>query len=79
MIVASACRRRIWVDHPHGATVHTTGALVVAGLLDLVLRGGGVISVLVTGPQMLLVASAISAAATVYTSLHADAHVPILG
>ena len=41
--------------------------------------GGGVISVLVTGPPMLLVASAISAAAAVCTDRHADQDVPILG
>lgn len=160
VVVASVCRRRFWVAHPHGPTVLTTIALVVASAVDIVLRGwtgdqvdfvpilfvafamgalntsfvkdgevsvplsyvtgtlvklgqgverhlaggsvhdwlgyallyvsfaagatiGGVVSLVVTGPQMLVVASVISAAVTVFTYRHADTHVdedvPILG
>lgn len=39
VIVASVCRRRYWVEHPHGPTVLTTFSLVFATALDIVLGG----------------------------------------
>lgn len=39
VVVASLCRRHLWVNHPHGATVLTTGALVVASVVDLIMAG----------------------------------------
>lgn len=39
VVVASLCRRYVWVNHPHGATVLTTFALVVATVVDTVMRG----------------------------------------
>lgn len=45
VVVASVCRRRVWSDHPHGATVLTTASLVVATAVDVVLRGW-------SGPQV---------------------------
>lgn len=39
VIVASVCRRRYWVEHPHGPTVLTTFSLVFATGLDIVLGG----------------------------------------
>ncbi|MDH6194870.1 uncharacterized membrane protein YoaK (UPF0700 family) [Mycobacterium frederiksbergense] len=39
VVIASLCRRHIWVNHPHGATVLTTFALVVSTVVDTILRG----------------------------------------
>ncbi|GAA1463715.1 YoaK family protein [Williamsia maris] len=39
VVVASLCRRHLWVNHPHGATVLTTFALVVASVVDLIMAG----------------------------------------
>lgn len=39
VIVSSVCRRRFWVEHPHGPTVLTTFCLVFATGLDIVLGG----------------------------------------
>ncbi|MBX9983171.1 MAG: hypothetical protein CK429_01055 [Mycobacterium sp.] len=39
VIVSSVCRRRFWAAHPHGPTVLTTGCLVFATALDIVLGG----------------------------------------
>ncbi len=39
VVVASLCRRHVWVNHPHGATVLTTFALVVASVVDVVISG----------------------------------------
>jgi len=39
VVVASACRRRFWVDHPHGPTVLTTLTLAIATLVDLIDEG----------------------------------------
>ncbi|WP_373139177.1 YoaK family protein [Mycobacterium marinum] len=39
VVVASVCRRRFWVDHPHGPTVLTTFSLVAATALDIVIGG----------------------------------------
>ncbi|MGU3294653.1 YoaK family protein [Williamsia sp. M5A3_1d] len=149
VVVASLCRRHFWVNHPHGATVLTTGALAIATVVDLYMAGwdapqlnfvpiifvafgigalntsfckngevsiplsyvtgtlvkmgqgierhisggpitawlgyfllyasffvgavaGGIISLIITNPQMLLVATVISAATTLYTYSSAD-------
>jgi uncharacterized membrane protein YoaK (UPF0700 family) len=39
VVVSSVCRRRWWVEHPHGPTVLTTFCLVFATALDIVLGG----------------------------------------
>lgn len=39
VIIASLCRRHLWSDHPHGATVLTTVALAIASLVDVVMTG----------------------------------------
>ena len=39
VVVSSVCRRRFWVEHPHGPTVLTTFSLVFATALDIVLGG----------------------------------------
>ncbi|MBU9765701.1 DUF1275 domain-containing protein [Mycobacterium sp. TNTM28] len=39
VVIASLCRRHLWVNHPHGATVLTTFALVASTVVDLVMRG----------------------------------------
>lgn len=39
VVIASLCRRFLWRDHPHGATVLTTVALAVASVVDVVLGG----------------------------------------
>lgn len=39
VIVASLCRRHLWKDHPHGATVLTTAALAIASVVDVVMSG----------------------------------------
>jgi uncharacterized membrane protein YoaK (UPF0700 family) len=39
VVVSSVCRRRYWVEHPHGPTVLTTFSLVFATALDIVLGG----------------------------------------
>ncbi|MCG7606093.1 MULTISPECIES: YoaK family protein [Mycobacterium] len=39
VVIASLCRRHLWVNHPHGATVLTTFALVVATAVDTVMKG----------------------------------------
>ena len=39
VVVSSVCRRRYWVEHPHGPTVLTTFCLVFATALDIVLGG----------------------------------------
>ncbi len=39
VVIASLCRRHLWVNHPHGATVLTTFALVVATVVDTLERG----------------------------------------
>ncbi|OSC42154.1 YoaK family protein [Mycobacterium decipiens] len=39
VVVASVCRRHLWVDHPHGPTVLTTFSLVGATALDILIGG----------------------------------------
>lgn len=39
VVVASLCRRHLWKDHPHGATVLTTAALAIASVVDVVMSG----------------------------------------
>jgi uncharacterized membrane protein YoaK (UPF0700 family) len=39
VVIASLFRRRIWVNHPHGATVLTTVVLAVSTVVDTVMRG----------------------------------------
>lgn len=39
VVIASLCRRHLWNDHPHGATVLTTAALAVASGVDVVMSG----------------------------------------
>jgi uncharacterized membrane protein YoaK (UPF0700 family) len=39
VVVASLCRRYLWVDHPHGPTVLTTLSLLVATATDIAVRG----------------------------------------
>ncbi|MGW5107842.1 YoaK family protein [Nocardia sp. NPDC004123] len=48
VFIASICRRYWWTNHPHGATMLTTGALLLAAIVDAVLgeRGIGLIPIL---------------------------------
>lgn len=48
VFVASVCRRYWWTNHPHGATMLTTGALLVAAVVDDILdeRGIGLLPIL---------------------------------
>ncbi|MGW4245328.1 YoaK family protein [Nocardia sp. NPDC004722] len=48
VFVASICRRYWWTNHPHGATMLTTAALLVAATVDNILgeRGIGLIPIL---------------------------------
>jgi len=39
VVVASVCRRHLWVDHPHGPTVLTTLSLFTATLVDVIDEG----------------------------------------
>ncbi|WP_206186704.1 YoaK family protein [Williamsia sp. 1135] len=39
VVIASLCRRHLWRDHPHGATVLTTAALSIASLVDVLMTG----------------------------------------
>jgi uncharacterized membrane protein YoaK (UPF0700 family) len=39
VVVASACRRRLWAAHPHGPTVLTTLSLVAATVTDVIDEG----------------------------------------
>nr|WP_241483683.1 MULTISPECIES: YoaK family protein [Rhodococcus] len=39
VVIASLCRRHVWRDHPHGATVLTTIALAIASVVDVVMSG----------------------------------------
>ncbi|MEE2854768.1 MAG: YoaK family protein [Actinomycetota bacterium] len=39
VIIASVCRRHLWVAHPHGPTVLTTFSLAAATLVDVVDEG----------------------------------------
>jgi uncharacterized membrane protein YoaK (UPF0700 family) len=39
VVIASLCRRHLWVAHPHGPTVLTTLCLAVATAVDIVVRG----------------------------------------
>ncbi|WP_207841922.1 YoaK family protein [Williamsia soli] len=39
VVIASLCRRHLWRDHPHGATVLTTVALSIASLVDVLMTG----------------------------------------
>lgn len=157
VVTASVLRRRIWRDHPHGATVLTTASLVAATLVDVLTAGwegtqvdfapilfvafgmgalncsfvkngevwvpmsyvtgtlvklgqgierhlagegtvhewlgyallwlaftlgavgGGVVSLVVSGPQMLAAAAVLCLAATVVTYRRTEADVPLLG
>ncbi|WP_067538514.1 YoaK family protein [Nocardia crassostreae] len=42
VIIASVCRRHLWTNHPHGATVLTTLALICAVIVDFVQEKQGV-------------------------------------
>ncbi|WP_369635636.1 YoaK family protein [Nocardia sp. JMUB6875] len=48
VFVASICRRHWWTNHPHGATMLTTGALLGAAVVDFFLeeRGIGLVPIL---------------------------------
>ncbi|MFE2998591.1 YoaK family protein [Nocardia sp. NPDC059246] len=48
VFIASICRRYWWTNHPHGATMLTTGALLLAAIVDAVLgeRGIGLVPIL---------------------------------
>ncbi|MFE3986338.1 YoaK family protein [Nocardia tengchongensis] len=48
VFLASACRRYWWTNHPHGATMLTTAALLAAAIVDHVLddRGIGLVPIL---------------------------------
>lgn len=48
VFIASICRRYWWTNHPHGATMLTTGALLLAAIVDAVFgeRGIGLIPIL---------------------------------
>lgn len=39
VVIASLCRRYLWVEHPHGPTVLTTLCLLVATAADIAVRG----------------------------------------
>jgi uncharacterized membrane protein YoaK (UPF0700 family) len=39
IVVASVLRRRVWRDHPHGATVLVTASLLVATVVDVLTVG----------------------------------------
>jgi uncharacterized membrane protein YoaK (UPF0700 family) len=39
VVIASLCRRHLWVAHPHGPTVLTTLCLIVATAVDTGIRG----------------------------------------
>jgi uncharacterized membrane protein YoaK (UPF0700 family) len=39
VVVASACRRRFWAEHPHGPTVLTTFSLLAATVVDILDEG----------------------------------------
>lgn len=39
VVIASLCRRYLWVAHPHGPTVLTTLCLLVATAADTAMRG----------------------------------------
>ena len=39
VVIASVCRRRFWVAHPHGPTVLTTFSLIAATVVDVVDEG----------------------------------------
>ncbi len=39
VVVASVCRRHLWVDHPHGPTVLTTLSLLAATVVDIADEG----------------------------------------
>lgn len=39
VVIASLCRRHLWNDHPHGATVLTTMALLLASVVDVLVGG----------------------------------------
>ncbi|MGB7364615.1 MAG: DUF1275 family protein, partial [Rhodococcus sp. (in: high G+C Gram-positive bacteria)] len=41
VVVASVCRRRLWSDHPHGATVLTSFFLTTASIVDIWISGFG--------------------------------------
>ncbi|WP_343574956.1 YoaK family protein [Mycobacterium sp.] len=45
VVVASWCRRRFWVDHPHGPTVLTTFALLAATVVDVIDEGWNEVSI----------------------------------
>jgi uncharacterized membrane protein YoaK (UPF0700 family) len=156
VVVASICRRRLWSDHPHGATVLTSVFLAIASIVDVIESGiaasrveflpilfvsfamgalntsfskngevviplsyvtgtlvkmgqgierhmaggsafdwlgyallyasfvggavlGGIISLAITGPQILIVATAVCIVTTFYTYRQSDAETPILG
>ncbi len=44
VVVASLCRRYLWVDHPHGPTVLTTLSLVAATAVDVIDEGWAAVS-----------------------------------
>ncbi|WP_433567765.1 YoaK family protein [Nocardia sp. CA-151230] len=48
VFIASICRRYWWTNHPHGATMLTTGALLLAAIVDALLgeRGIGLVPIL---------------------------------
>ena len=156
VVVASICRRRLWSDHPHGATVLTSVFLAIASIVDVIESGiaasrveflpilfvsfamgalntsfskngevviplsyvtgtlvkmgqgierhmaggsasdwlgyallyasfvggavlGGIISLAITGPQILIVATAVCIVTTFYTYRQSDEETPILG
>lgn len=39
VVIASLCRRHLWNDHPHGATVLTTITLAIASVVDVIMSG----------------------------------------
>ena len=39
VVIASLCRRHLWVDHPHGPTVLTSLSLALAATVDIVMEG----------------------------------------
>lgn len=65
VVVASLCRRHLWKDHPHGATVLTSISLVIASVVDVI--ESGIDAVRIEFVPILFVAFAMGALNTSFT------------
>lgn len=74
VVLASFCRRRYWDNHPHGATVVTTIALALAGIIDIAVSGWS--SADVNFYPILLVAFALGALNTAFTKKE-ETYIPL--